>query len=364
MGMIYKRGEVFWIKYYSAGRPIRESTGTTKQKQAERFLKHREGRSAAGLQPLPRVDRITYDELARDLRLHYETTGTRGLTEADTRFKALQPFFAGRRVASLKGALAKEHVQYRLKTNVTPATVNRELATLIRMLRLGYERDKVAKLPVIHKLTEAPPRAGFFERADFEAVRRTLRLDLQLAVTIAHSYGWRMQSEVLTLGLSQIDVSAGTMRIIPGGSKTGEGRLVYLSSDIKKMLEEQIERVRTVSRTLGRVIPYLFPHLTAGRLQGERIRDFRKSWASACKAAGLSGMLRHDLRRTAARNLIRSGVPEVVSMRITGHRTRAVFDRYNIVSPADLQDAARKMADGHNLGHSAPSPLDSVTVSR
>ena len=232
------------------------------------------------------------------------------------------------------------------------------------MLRLGYERDKVAKLPVIHKLTEAPPRAGFFEHADFEAVRRTLRPDLQLAVTIAHSYGWRMQSEVLTLGLSQIDLNAGTMRINPGGSKTGEGRIVYLSSDVKRMLEEQIERVRTVSRTLGRVIPYLFPHLTAGRLQGERIRDFRKSWASACKPAGLSGMLRHDLRRTAARNLIRSGVPEVVSMRITGHRTRAVFDRYNIVSPADLQDAARKMADGHNLGHSAPSPLDSVTVSR
>jgi integrase len=134
---------------------------------------------------------------------------------------------------------------------------------------LGYERDKVAKLPVIHKLTEAPPRAGFFERADFEAVRRTLRPDLQLAVTIAHSYGWRMQSEVLTLGLSQIDVNAGTMRINPGGSKTGEGRIVYLSSDVKRMLEEQIERVRTLSRTLGRVIPYLFPHLTPGHLQGE-----------------------------------------------------------------------------------------------
>lgn len=364
MGMLYKRGEIWWIKYYSSGKPIRESAGTTKQKEAERVLKSREGRSAAGLQPLPRVDRITYDELARDLRLHYETTGTRGLKEADTRFQALKPFFTGRRAASIKGVLAEEYVQFRLKTGVTPATVNRELATLIRLLRLGYERDKVGKLPVIHKLTEAPPRAGFFERADFEAVRRTLRPDLQLAVTIAHSYGWRMQSEVLALGLSQIDLGAGTMRINPGGSKTGEGRIVYLSAEVKKMLEEQIERVRALSRTLGRVIPYLFPHLPTGRLQGQRIRDFRKSWASACKTVGLSGMLRHDLRRTAARNLIRSGVPEVVSMRITGHRTRSVFDRYNIVSPADLQDAARKMAGGHNPGHSAPSPLDSITVSR
>ena len=192
------------------------------------------------------------------------------------------------------------------------------------MLRLGYERDKVGKLPVIHKLAEAAPRSGFFERGDFEAVRRQLRPDLQCAVTISHSYGWRMQSEVLTLGLSQIDLDAGTMRINPGESKTGEGRVVYLSAEVKIMLEEQLERVRTLSRKLGRVIPYLFPHLTKDRLQGERIRDFRKSWTRACRLAGLSGMLRHDLRRTAARNLIRSGVPEVGSMRITGHRTRAV----------------------------------------
>jgi hypothetical protein len=74
--VIYKRGGSVPIKYYSGGKPIRESTWTTKQKEAKRFLKDRESRNAAGLQPLPRVDRITYDELARDLRLHYETTGT------------------------------------------------------------------------------------------------------------------------------------------------------------------------------------------------------------------------------------------------------------------------------------------------
>ncbi|MGH7184652.1 MAG: hypothetical protein ACREJN_22115, partial [Nitrospiraceae bacterium] len=115
-----RRGDIYWIKYYSAGRPIRESTGTTKEKEAKRILKEKEGRSAAGLQPLPRIDRITYDELAHDLRLHYETTGTRELKEADTRLEALRPFFTGRRVASIKGALAEEYVQHRLQAGVTP----------------------------------------------------------------------------------------------------------------------------------------------------------------------------------------------------------------------------------------------------
>ena len=104
---------------------------------------------------------------------------------------------------------------------------------------------------MIHKLTEAPPRAEFFERTDFEVVRRQLRPDLQCAITIAGSYGWRMQSEVLTLTLSQVDLSAGTLRINPGGSKTGEGRIVYLSHEVRMMLEEQLERVRTLSRKQG-----------------------------------------------------------------------------------------------------------------
>jgi integrase len=85
-----------------------------------------------------------------------------------------------------------------------------------------------------------------------------------------------MQLEVLTLTLSQVDFSAGKLRINPGGSKTGEGRDVCLSAEVRMLVEEQLERVR----------------------------DFRKSWTSACKTAGLSGMLRHDLRRTAARDLI------------------------------------------------------------
>jgi len=72
--------------------------------------------------------------------------------------------------------------------------------------------------------------------------------------------------------------------------------------------------------------------------------DFRKAWRTTRPKAGVPGRLRHDFRRTAVRNMVNAGVPERVAMKVTGHRTRAVFGRYHIVSPADLQDVARRLA--------------------
>jgi hypothetical protein len=121
-------------------------------------------------------------------------------------------------------------------------------------------------------------------------------------------------------------------------------------SRAKTLLGAQVVRVKALERKLGRVIPWLFPYFTdephvSRRLVGMQRVDFRKAWLTACRKAGVPGRLRHDFRRTAARNLIRAGVPERVAMTVTGHLTRSVFDRYNIVSDGDLREATRKIAD-------------------
>ena len=369
MSYLYKQksrdgtpGRVWWAKYYVDGRPVRESTGTEKEAEAKRFLKLREGAAATGAPIAPRVDRILYEEVAADLRAHYQATGRwKNLGELERGLTHLDRFFRGRRATSVTPDLALRYITERQATKThlggftSNATINRELALLRRMLRLAARHGKVLRVPPFELLKEAPPRAGFFEADRYEAVRRHLAEDLRVAVAFAYTYGWRMRSEVLTLERRHVDLRAGTVRLDPGSTKNSEGRIVYLTPELKTLLAEQLDRVHRLGRRLGRVIPYVFPNLW-GRHVGHRRGDFRKAWATACRKASCPGMLKHDFRRTAVRNLETAGVPRSVAMKITGHKTESVYRRYAIVSDADLQEAVRRLT-GITTGITARSDV-------
>ena len=153
----------------------------------------------------------------------------------------------------------------------------------------------------------------------------------------SHLTGWRMHSEVLPLQWRQIDSDAGTVRLDAGTTKNGEGRVFPFTVELRALLEAQRAYTEAVQRERGIICPSVFHR------NGRGIKVFRKAWASACKAAGCPGRIPHDFRRTAVRNFVRASIPERVAMMMTGHKTRSVFERYNIVSGGDLADAARKL---------------------
>jgi integrase len=77
--------------------------------------------------------------------------------------------------------------------------------------------------------------------------------------------------------------------------------------------------------------------------QGEQIKDLRWAWEKACERAGVPDLKFHDLQRTAVRHMRRAGVPQVVRMKISGHKTDSMERRYNIVDSEDLSIAKRLM---------------------
>ena len=130
---------------------------------------------------------------------------------------------------------------------------------------------------------------------------------------------------------------AGEVRLDPGKTKNGEGRTFPMTRELREVLEQQRAITENLQRQLKVVCPRVFHR------SGRPIKSFRVAFRSACVEAGCPGRVLHDFRRTAVRNLVRAGIPERVAMQMTGHKTRSVFERYNIVSVGDLREAARRL---------------------
>ena len=273
---------------------------------------------------------VTFDDLVAWYLDDYEVRRLRTLDTARGRVANLRATFGGRPATAITTDAIRTYQRTRRGAGAAAATVNRETSALSRMLHLAVRSGTLAQRPVFpERLEECGPRQGFFEHADYLVVRGHLPPAYQDVLDFAYYSGWRKR-EILELRWSEVDDAGGVVRLSPERSKTRVGRVLPIVAPIAAVL------ARRRAHRQGED-PLVF------RRDAVTVRAWRTAWPEACRQAGVPGRLLHDCRRTAARNLVRAGVPERVAMQLTGHRSRAIFDRYNIVREAELHEAGAQL---------------------
>ncbi|HEY3929829.1 MAG TPA: tyrosine-type recombinase/integrase [Candidatus Koribacter sp.] len=321
---------------YRNGKCFRETTKERDQQEAQKFLNRRLGEIATGTYAGPQIERVRVSELADEFLRDYRINGRKSLDDVQARWDLhLKPFFGDLRACEVTSDLVARYVDQRQQEKAKNATINRELAALKRMYHLGYRSTppKVLRVPTMPRLQEDNIRKGFLTEKQYEKlVGHCSDLWFRSLIEVARTYGWR-RSELLSLRVRQVDLLAKTIRLEPGTTKNKEGREVTMTQAVLALISQCVSEKGPDD--------FVFT-----REKKVKVKTFLKTWKDACKAAGVTGLLFHDLRRTAARNLRNAGVAEGVIMKIGGWRTRSVFERYAIVSQSDIRDALRRL-DSH-----------------
>jgi integrase len=370
-GSVYRQGRFWWIAYqHPDGTRRKESTRSERRPVALRLLRTRIGAGANNLPVIARAEQLTFHDAAQAVIDDFVANKKRSEAVVRRRIRLhLLPAFGGRRLIGITSADVTAYIAKRQtdtivtrkartvaaadgtvqtipeeRKPVSAAEINRELQILKRIFSLAIESGRIAGKPAFKMLREAPARAGFFEPAHYEGVLAHLPAEIQPVITFAYITGWRMAAEILPLEWRQVDFDAGEVRLDAGTTKNREGRVFPFTAELRKMLKAQhAEHLRL--KKAGQIEPWVFFRMVAkgrgGTQEPKPIHSLNKAWQAACRAAGCPGRIPHDLRRTAVRNLVRASISERVAMQMTGHKTRSVFERYNITSPTDLRDAAR-----------------------
>jgi integrase len=350
LGRVYRRPgtKVWWISYYVDGEEQRESSKTTSYSEAVDLLHERNKERGEGVL-VPTADRHgTVDDLLLDLERHYEMRRLPSLrtlrahrvalVDLDPKTQKLGKDGIGLiPAAKLTTARLTRLVTDWQRADVADATINRRLTSLKRAFRLALLSDppKVIRVPHIPKLTEHNTREGFFEKGEFYGVLDQLPDDgLRDFVEWAYWTGMR-KGEIAKLTWAAFDRETWTLTLAAKDAKSRHARRIPLVGP-RRANPARRDGVRRLDCNL------IFWRWSDRK--PTRVYEFRKSWDTACVAAGVAGRLFHDLRRTGVRNLIRAGVDRKVAMKISGHRTEHVFERYNIDMDADLRDAMQKLA--------------------
>jgi integrase len=335
MGRIYQRGTIWWIQYYGQGQLFRESTSSHLKSAAISLLKLREGEVGQGRIPTLKAEKTTFAELAALYLQDYQINGRKTVGRAQELVDRLRETFGRFRACRITSEQIRSHIAQRQAEGIANGTINRELAALKRMFHLASQQTPplVANTPHIPHLQELNVRQGFFTEEQYKLLRAVLPDYVKVPLIIAYWTGMRA-GEIVLLRWEQVDLERGLLRLEPGMTKNNQGRLIPLVKEVTEALWQW--KRQTLHRHPS--CPWVCHY------RGKRLLAVpRKTWKKACARVGLAGKIFHDLRRTAVRNMVRAGIPERVAMAISGHKTRSVFDRYDIVAEGDLKIAQARL---------------------
>jgi integrase len=333
-------GSLNWYIFYRVnGRQIRESSHSHVKQVALALLWRRLDERDQGLAPAQEVKRLRYEDVRQALLSDYELRGRHmlyRLADGSPRIDGLphlDKFFKGRSAASIGTQDIRQFILSRQKEGAQSGTINRNLALLRRMLNIARKEGKLPSVPYFPMLKEGPARTGFLTHEQFNKLYQALPEYVRPLVLLLYWAGCRL-GESRKIEWSQVDLTRRQITLQGEQTKSSEPRILPLPDQL-------VELLKAAPNKKGRVF-----------YQGE----FRRSWMNACCRAGLGtrtktkkgwyeyhGLIVHDLRRSAVRNLREAGVQESVIMRISGHKTRTIFDRYSIVSTEDLQRAMQRV---------------------
>jgi integrase len=328
-----KGSKNWYIRYTVPGEGERfESTGTDNEKEARRQLNAKR-KAIDDCEIGPRG--VTVGRLL-DLYLADKNRNRKIPCKSSDGYVRLhlRPAFGNLLAEKLTSDHIDEFITQKKQAEYANASINRYLEALTRAYTIAREERTpplVKIIPKIEMLDESDNvREGFLTREQYEALLAELPSHLQTLLVLGYHLGMR-RSELVKLRWDQVDWHANSIRLEKRQTKTKQSRVAPLYGDLRTWLQAAYT---TRDPRCETIVAY----------NGASVSETKTAWNSARVRAGVSDALVHDLRRAAVRNMLAAGLSEKMAMMISGHKTRSMIDRYQIIDERDIELAGQKMA--------------------
>jgi len=321
---IYPRPDsrFYWMKFDLEGRHIYKSTKCTDKRKAEQFEKLYFSKLVREGVGVKKREHYTCTDLLDKLESRWRLEGKLSMQNTSL-LKKTRAVFGSKAADTITVDLLEKFVVTRRTAGYATATTNRVIQALRRAFNLAAQPWPRFELPS----EQGNERTGFVDASRLRKLLDVLPDDLRDFVEFAFACGWR---KAQIAGITWAMVDADTITVPAALCKNRKPHIIPLVGKIG-----QIVARRRAKRNMESACVFTWDN--------KPVREFRKTWKSACRKVGLGNLLLHDLRRSCARDLLASGTSQAVAMAIGGWKTDSMFRRYSIVTTGDAAGALERM---------------------